>query len=125
MGKNETLISEASVRGWLPTRAFGTHKWEVGGLAIVAGAPNYVGAPLLAATAAALTGAGVVMLAVPRSIVGPIATRLPEAVFLPLTEGDPQAFASKALELLHERIDKTRAFVVGPGLGQDQHATSL
>jgi NAD(P)H-hydrate epimerase len=50
---------------------------------------------------------------------------LPEAVFLPLSEGDPQAFASKARELLVERFEKTRALVVGPGLGQDEHATAL
>ncbi len=125
MGKNDTVITDEGVRGWLPTRKFGTHKWEVGGLAIVAGAPNYVGAPLLCATAAARAGAGVVMLAVPRSIVGPIATRLPEAIFLPIPESDPQAFATKARELLLERFEKTHALVIGPGIGQDQHATSL
>jgi len=125
MGKNDSLIAEAAVRGWLPTRTFGAHKWEVGGLMIVAGSPNYVGAPLLCATAAARSGAGVVMLATPRSIIGPIATRLPEAIFLPLPEGDPQVFASKGQELIFERFEKTRALVIGPGLGQDQHASAL
>ncbi|MFL5761514.1 MAG: NAD(P)H-hydrate dehydratase [Thermomicrobiales bacterium] len=125
MGRNDTLLSDALVRSWLPKRSFGTQKWEVGALAIVAGAPNFVGAPLLCATGAARSGAGVVLLVVPRSIVGPIASRLPEAVFLPIPEGDPQAFAAKAQELILERFEKTRALVIGPGLGEDQHATAL
>jgi ADP-dependent NAD(P)H-hydrate dehydratase / NAD(P)H-hydrate epimerase len=125
LGKNDTIITEELVKPWLPQRSFGTHKWEVGGLVIVAGAPNFVGAPLLCASAAARSGAGVVLLAVPRSIVGPIATRLPEAVFLPIPEGDPQTFASRGRELILERLEKSKALVIGPGLGQDQHATAL
>lgn len=125
MGKSDTIISEELVKGMLPTRSFGTHKWDVGGLIVVAGAPNYYGAPLLTATAAARSGAGIVAVVAPRSIVSAIATRLPEAIFLPIPDGEPQSYGKKARELVQERFEKARALVVGPGIGQDEHAVAL
>jgi NAD(P)H-hydrate repair Nnr-like enzyme with NAD(P)H-hydrate dehydratase domain len=125
MGKGDTIITEEMVKPILPRRSFGTHKWEVGGLIIVAGAPNYFGAPLLCASAAARSGAGVVAVAAPRSIIGAIATRLPEAIFLPIPDADAQSYGKKGRELVQELFEKARALVVGPGIGQDEHASAL
>jgi ADP-dependent NAD(P)H-hydrate dehydratase / NAD(P)H-hydrate epimerase len=125
MGKSDAIITEEMVRAILPRRNFGTHKWDVGGLIVVAGAPNYFGAPLLCATAAARSGAGIVAVVAPRSIVGPIATRLPEAIFLPIPDGEPSSFGKKARELVFERFENSRAILVGPGIGQDEHAGAL
>ena len=58
----------------VPRRSFGAHKWGVGGVVIVGGAPGYLGAPMLSAMAAHRAGAGIVSLAVPRGMVGTIAT---------------------------------------------------
>jgi NAD(P)H-hydrate epimerase len=125
MGKADTVISEEMVKAILPRRSFGTHKWDVGGLIVVAGAPNYFGAPLLCATAAARSGAGIVAVAAPRSIIGPIATRLPEAIFLPIPDGEPLSFGKQARELVTDLFEKSRALLVGPGIGQDEHASAL
>ncbi|HEX7102337.1 MAG TPA: NAD(P)H-hydrate epimerase, partial [Nitrolancea sp.] len=68
------LIDEASVRTLLPRRQQDTHKHDVGWLLVIGGAPNYFGAPRMSAEAAARAGAGLVCLAVPRSLVAPIAS---------------------------------------------------
>jgi NAD(P)H-hydrate repair Nnr-like enzyme with NAD(P)H-hydrate dehydratase domain len=63
----------------LPRRVPGAHKWSVGGLMIIAGAPGYVGAAALCAMAAGRSGAGVINLAVHRSLVPSISPLVPEA----------------------------------------------
>lgn len=113
------LITEQDVRAWLPRRHADTHKREVGTLLVVGGAPTYYGAPRLTAAAGARVGAGLVTLAVPRSLIAPIATALPEVTFLPLPEGEIGGAGARMARMIHEQIDRYQALVVGPGLGQD------
>ncbi|MDI3341028.1 MAG: NAD(P)H-hydrate dehydratase [Sphaerobacter sp.] len=113
------LIKEDDVRDWLPRRPADTHKRAVGSLLVVGGAPTYYGAPRLAAAAAARAGAGLVTLAVSRSLIAPIATALPEVTFLPLPEGELGGAGARMARIVHEQLARYRALVVGPGLGQD------
>lgn len=109
----------------LPKRDDLAHKWGVGGLVIIGGAPGYVGAPALAAMGAARSGAGIVSLAIPRSSVGVTATLVPEAVFVPLPETESSHSVQRALELIAPQVEKSKAMVVGPGLSRDETALAL
>jgi NAD(P)H-hydrate epimerase len=109
----------------LPRRAAGAHKWGVGGLLVVAGAPGYVGAAALCAMAAGRAGAGIVNLAVNRSLVASIAPVVPEAGFTILPEGDLGSSGKRILDALAAKAEKCAAFVVGPGLGDDDYARDL
>ena len=119
------VIDRATALRLLPTRDENAHKWEVGGLLIIGGAPGYIGAPALAAQAAGRSGAGIVNLAIPRTSVGATATLVPEAVFLPLPDTESSQGARNALELLAPVAEKCQAIVVGPGLSRDDAASSL
>ncbi|CAN5883109.1 hypothetical protein BH24CHL4_BH24CHL4_19160 [soil metagenome] len=123
--KADQIIDESLAKALLPRRTSGDHKWGVGGLVIIGGAPGYIGAPALCARAAGRSGAGIVTVAVSRASVGPIATLAPEATFLPLPEGDPQSAATRALPQIRERVEQSAAIVAGPGLSQDEHAQAL
>ncbi len=126
MAKQDVVvIDEKLATGLLPKREEGAHKWSVGGLVIVGGAPGYIGAPALCARAAMRAGAGIVSIAVSRGSIGPIASIVPEATFLPLPEGDATTAAARATKLIRERLDQSRALVVGPGLSDDDHAKAL
>lgn len=114
------LLTLEQIRALMPRRNAQSHKSSVGWLLVIGGAPNYVGAPRLAAEAAMRTGAGLVGLAVPDILTGPIATSLPEAVFLPLTVGSPEAAGPDNARIIREALPRYRAAVIGPGLGQDQ-----
>ncbi len=118
------LVTLQDARGWLPERTAETHKWAVGALLIVGGAPNYYGAPRLAASAALRTGAGLVTLSVPRSLVPSIAAALPDVTFLPAPDGDVGA-GQRWANLVRDALPRYRALLVGPGLGQDQTAEEL
>ncbi|HET7037645.1 MAG TPA: NAD(P)H-hydrate dehydratase, partial [Thermomicrobiaceae bacterium] len=105
----------------LARRARDAHKHAVGWLLVVGGAPNYYGAPRMAGAAAMRAGAGLVTLAVPRSLVEPIATGLPEATFVPLPEDDAGARA----EAVRAAMPRYRALLIGPGLGRSPATTEF
>lgn len=113
------LIDEQSVRQLLPRRKQDTHKHEVGWLMVVGGAPNYFGAPSMAAESAARAGAGLVCLAVPRSLVAPISSSLREVTFLPLPEAEFGGAGERMASLVREKLPSYSALLIGPGLGAD------
>lgn len=124
LGPNDATIDRAYALKVLPRRAFGAHKWGVGGLVIVAGAPGFAGAAILSALAAGRAGAGIMNVAAPRSLAGAVVVHVPEAATIPLPEGE-SAGNRRALEALEEKLEKSAALLVGPGLGEDEAADAL
>ena len=113
------IIDESSVRRLMPRRKQDSHKHEVGWLMVVGGAPNYFGAPRMAAESAARAGAGLVCLAVPRSLVVPISSAVREVTFLPLPEAEFGGAGDRMANLIHEKLPSYAAMLIGPGLGLD------
>jgi NAD(P)H-hydrate epimerase len=109
----------------LPRRTAGAHKWGVGGVVVVAGSPLYAGAAALCCAAAGRSGAGIVSAAIPRSIASTVVGLVPEVTLVVLPEGESVSVALRAAEGIEERLRRSRAMVVGPGLGTDEAATSL
>ncbi len=110
------LITARWVRSALPHRPPGAHKGSFGKVLVVAGSPNYIGAAYLACSGAARVGAGLVTLAIPKSLHPILAAKLTETTFLPLpesvfvtSEGTRGLFSDLGYDV----------WVVGCGLGQD------
>jgi NAD(P)H-hydrate epimerase len=101
----------------VPARAADSHKGDFGRVLIVAGSLGRTGAAHLAALGALKSGAGLVTIAAPRSVVPVIAAMMPEYMTEPLEETSAGAvdFASvdRVLDL------KADIIAIGPGLGQD------
>ena len=95
----------------LPPRPESGHKGLFGRVLVVGGCDHMLGAPVLAATAALRCGAGLVQIAVPRSILAAALSITPELIGLPLSEQPDLA----ALLAAAESAD---ALVIGPGMGQ-------
>lgn len=125
LGAGEQFADEAFALQALPRRSDGAHKWGVGGLVIVAGGPNFIGAAALAAMAAGRAGAGIINVAIPRAAMGSVAALVPEAGFIPLSEGDLDSSARRAREAIGAKLERSKAAVVGPGLGQDEYVDAL
>ena len=124
LGPNDRVLDESFALKALPKRSFGAHKWSVGGLVIIAGGPGYIGAAALTAMAAGRAGAGVINVAVPRGAMSAIVTLVPEAAFVPLPEGELGS-SERVRDALSEKLGKSKAAVVGPGLGEDEYADAL
>jgi len=102
------LITKQMLQPWLPVRAVDAHKGTSGSVAIIGGDDGMVGAVLLAARAALLSGAGRVYAAM-------LCDTAPSVDFLhpEIMMRRPDALASLA------QLD---AVAIGPGLGQSDAA---
>ncbi len=109
----------------VPQRTFGTHKWDVGGVVVIAGSPLYTGAAQLCTRSAGRAGAGIVHLAAPRGVISTIASAIPEVAHVPLPSTDTLAGVRKALDALDGPLARARAVVIGPGLGDDDNVSTL
>ncbi len=114
------LIERADAAARLPSRAFDAHKGDAGSLMIVGGSLNYLGAPVLAAHAALRAGVGLLTLAVPRSLLGPIATQVAEATYLPLPESEWGTIGRDAAKTVTEALGRYTAIQIGNGLGREK-----
>ena len=99
----------------LPERPAEGHKGLFGRVLVVGGNDGMIGAPVLAATSALRMGAGLVQLAVPRSILAACLSITPELIGLGLGKA-----AGK--DQLLDAGEKADAIVIGPGLGRTPEA---
>lgn len=95
-----------------------THKYTAGKVFIIAGSKGFTGAALLSSTAALRSGAGLVRLAIPKSL-GPIAENHSlETVIDYLPETESLGIALTAMPELQHGCDWADTVVIGPGLGR-------
>ncbi len=109
------LVDRSEVSQLLPPRRPSAHKGEHGRVIVLGGDHGLGGAPLMAAEAAARSGAGAVIPVLRRRHIGPALARAPW--LMPRTPG-----SSRQLAALLAGAD---AVVVGPGLGQSRWGRRL
>ncbi len=99
----------------LPTRPADGHKGLFGRVLVVGGNEGMIGAPVLAGTAALRCGAGLVQIAVPRSILSAALSITPELIGLGLGKAAGKNQLLSACEIAD-------SIVIGPGLGRTPEA---
>ncbi len=112
-----TVLDFYQVREMIPSRDLAAHKGTFGKVLIAAGSINYPGAALLAGRGAYQSGAGLVQLAVPEGIYSGLIGALSEAIWVSLPE-EEGGIRSDASQLISMPMDRTTAFLIGPGLGR-------
>ncbi|MDQ2654491.1 MAG: NAD(P)H-hydrate dehydratase [Chloroflexota bacterium] len=118
-------INEAWAASILPRRQAGAHKWSVGGVVVLAGSPQYMGAAVLCCMAAGRSGAGVVTAALHRALVPVVIGLVPEVAVAVLPDGEGASAARRAADAIEERLQKSKALVIGPGIGDDEGIDAL
>ena len=121
----EGMLSEEFVRRCIRPRPADSHKGTFGRVLLFCGSPGMAGAAMLCARGALRCGAGLVTLAIPRSLYPVLAPALPEAVFRLLPESEPGVLAQEARTALLEEAAKADAVVAGCGLGRSPEAVEL
>lgn len=110
--------TDAAVRKWWPARADDAYKYSVGTALVIGGAPQFTGAPVMAAKAAGRSGAGYVRCAGPETIHSTLAGALTTIPTLPLPTADGNGIDPDAApDALADAADTADALLVGPGLG--------
>ncbi|HET6947628.1 MAG TPA: NAD(P)H-hydrate dehydratase [bacterium] len=109
------VVTGEMVRERIPHRPPDSHKGTFGRTLVVAGSVGYTGAAVLASLGALRVGAGLVTLAVPRTVYPIIAAHVVEAMPTPLDDAHG-ALAPGAVERILELVESADAVAVGPGL---------
>lgn len=111
------LADGEDVRRWLPPKPRNAHKGSNGHLLVVAGSVGMAGAAALCARAALRSGAGLVTVACPASVVPVVQALAPCAMALPLPEREG-AVAPRAVEVLAGALKGKHAVACGCGLSR-------
>jgi NAD(P)H-hydrate epimerase len=114
----------AELAVWLPPRPLDAHKGQFGRVVVVGGSPGKLGAPYMAGKSALRSGAGLVTVAVPRTLWPSLMGSLDETMTLGVTDTDGHWSAS-ALEELRPLLETADVLIVGPGLGTSPGAQAL
>jgi hydroxyethylthiazole kinase-like uncharacterized protein yjeF len=104
----------------LPRPGVESDKYRRGVLGILAGSEQYTGAAVLSAGGAVHGGAGMVRFVSVRQVVDLVRHRWPEIVTTVIEPDSGQNTADAAFA-----AGRVQAWVVGPGLGTDEHAEAL
>ncbi len=125
----ENIQTEVMDEYWavseLPTRPVDAHKGTFGKAMVVAGSINYPGAAWLCSAGAMRAGAGLVNLAIPRSLQSLVACRLAEITYLPLPETSPGTVNNGAIDEIIGVINNYKCLLIGCGLGLGNQTINL
>lgn len=120
------LIQDKDVLTFLPERSKYSHKGTYGHVLIIAGSRGKTGAALMAARACLRTGAGLVTIGVPESLVNSFQSRVTEEMILPLADKGNGTLALNAGDEILNFLDKRgNVLAIGPGLSVDDEIARL
>jgi NAD(P)H-hydrate epimerase len=115
-GRHIELLTPERLREVVEPRAADSHKGDFGRVTIVAGSRGKTGAAHLAAMGALRSGAGLVTVATPCSVLPIVASMAPEFMTEPLEESIEGTLSSAAIDRLLDL--KQDVIACGPGLGR-------
>jgi len=120
------LLEEEEIRRWLSiSRPTDTHKGDYGHLLVIAGSVGKTGAAAMACEAALRVGAGLVTLAIPKSLNAIMEMKLTEVMTEPLPETPKQTLGLRAFTSILRLCENKKAVIIGPGVGTFKETQTL
>jgi len=122
---NQRVLMRKLLEPIAQLRSSQSDKRTFGHLCLVGGSHSYPGAIMLAVRAALRSGVGLVTAFVPETLVGQYAATHPEVMWVGCSLNNAGGLSSNCLLILRERLKRTTAMLVGPGLGADPESIEL
>jgi len=116
-GVNKYLTDENFLCEYLLERNKNSHKGTYGKVLAIACSKEMTGAGLLASEAALHSGAGIVELAVPESLINAVSGKVPEIITRGLLESKDGYISSADSDKIIREYGGTSSMLIGPGLG--------
>jgi len=101
----------------LKPRAADAHKGDFGKVCIIGGCIGMSGAAALAGRAALRAGAGLVRVAIPKSVLPIVASIEPSYTTIPLAEDSAGRISAKAINTILDAVSENDCLAFGPGIG--------
>jgi len=118
------ITIEDCIRGF-PKRSADAHKGDFGHVLVIAGSAGYTGAAYLTSQAAALSGSGLVTLAVGKSLYPIMAMKLNEVMVKPFFETYDYSLSLLAEKEIVFFSEKINAAAIGPGISHNKETQHL
>jgi len=112
------------IPGFLLNRKADSHKYDYGYVLVVGGSPGLVGAPCLCAQAALKIGAGLVRIAVPKSLNSIFEMNLMEVMTLPVADKEGY-FCERSFDAIKPLVNKLDVLAIGPGASANKETQSF
>jgi ADP-dependent NAD(P)H-hydrate dehydratase len=109
----------------LPKRPADGHKGTFGRVLIIGGSRGMSGAPSLSGMSALRGGAGLVYLAIPKSVAPIVAGFDPSYLTIPLDDDADGRISREAIDSVLELLPQMTAVAIGPGLGKSESLKTL
>jgi NAD(P)H-hydrate epimerase len=120
------LVQKEDIMSLLPVRPKYSHKGTYGHVLIVAGSRGKTGAALMAAKACLRTGAGLVTIGIPDTLVNTFQSRVTEEMILPLSDKGNGTLSMNAADGILDFLKKRgNVLAIGPGLSVDRELSGL
>jgi ADP-dependent NAD(P)H-hydrate dehydratase / NAD(P)H-hydrate epimerase len=119
------LLDSTDVKSMLPKRPLNAHKHSVGKLFVIAGSQGMTGAATMTALSAMRSGAGTVIVGVPKAVYPIVAKKLTEVMVIPLPDTADGTIASEAYDEIIKHIDWADKVICGPGVSRNRSTREL
>jgi len=120
------LLEGDEIKKWISSpRRPDSHKGDYGHLLIIAGSVGKTGAAAMAGEAALRMGAGLVTLAIPKSLNAIMEMKLTEVMTEPLPETPKQTLSLRAYNTILRLCENKKAVIIGPGIGTFKETQTL
>ncbi|RJQ41130.1 MAG: NAD(P)H-hydrate dehydratase [Nitrospiraceae bacterium] len=120
------LLETRDISLLIPERQRYSHKGDYGHVLIIAGSRGKTGAAFMAAKACLRSGAGLVTIGIPESLLDVFQSRVTEEMTLSLPDKGDGTLSSKALEKILEFLsEKADVLAIGPGISVTDNTRKL
>lgn len=112
------VTTEELVWNCYKPRARNTHKGDYGRVLVIGGSAGMTGAAMMCGMAALRGGAGLVTVALPKSLNIAFEAAVLEVMSLPLPETDLMSISASAVDVVLERMELVDVLAIGPGISR-------
>ncbi|HZJ57967.1 MAG TPA: NAD(P)H-hydrate dehydratase [Clostridia bacterium] len=124
-GVKAFTLDDGEVSGFLKGRPKDGHKGTFGKVGIIAGSLGMAGAACLTSMAALKSGAGLVTLGSPSSLVPIFQSKMTEVMTYPLEDGEEGYLTKDAIPSVGNFLKDKDVLAIGPGLGPKCHGLEI
>jgi len=119
------LITPKDIAPLIGPRPRNSNKGTYGHVLVVGGSIGKAGAAAMAGFSALRSGAGLVTVAAPKSVLPTVAGFHPELMTEPLAETDAGSISLQALKALEHLAEKKTVLAIGPGISRHEETAEL